>query len=643
MNFETRVKYDSESNIKRALKSISIYCVFIVMTTVVAVSARHHYMYFFNNAIKRHFVIYERHVTYNEWWSALAEVYVPLVLDTGNGLSSNNNDNSNNTTDNRSTKRSAAHGTEEEIKILQENTLLGTPRMRQIRVDQSDCVGPKSLVKHFHNICYPEYSYLVQKTSGEHIGTEFRSSAELGTMPLTGRMHTYYGGGFVQSLDRNLDESLSLIDSLAQLEWLDRGTRLMIFEFTLFNRNTDLFNNVKIIGEVPETGGVILYLRVQTVQKHAVWTGSIWIILSAIVFYLMALYYLVGEILELKRRGRKAYFKNFWNLVDINILLLVFISFSYNIFHPVYLHYYMKEALVKHTEYHSLDLICWLNTHYMNLVAVLAFLVWFKIFQFFTFNKTSLQLNATFVKCYRDLLSFVLIFIILFFSYAILGMLLFGHTHEDFFVFPIAFWSVMRMVLSDFDYVGVEQANRVLGPIYFFSFILIVYFILINMFLAIIFDTFHDIKKYEIPSEHKQLPQFFRKYWDKSRDGGRRALNAIGLCKRGKQTRKNIEPVREMQSDNEPPFPPVPKPEKKVRVSKKELLRDYFETVENKEDAVQIERLTKHINALEGLLAKMSDDIKRLEAETSDPSTRPEPPTQPKAPPRLKVFINRKK
>lgn len=82
-------------------------------------------------------------------------------------------------------------------------------------------------------------------------------------------------------------------------------------------------------------------------------------------------------------------------------------------------------------------------------------------------------------QCYRDLFNFVLIFLIIFLSYATLGMLLFGHAHEDFFVFPIAFWSVMRMVLADFDYVGVQQANPVLGPIYFFSFILIVYFILI--------------------------------------------------------------------------------------------------------------------------------------------------------------------
>lgn len=70
-----------------------------------------------------------------------------------------------------------------------------------------------------------------------------------------------------------------------------------------------------------------------------------------------------------------------------------------------------------------------------------------------------------------------------------LGMLLFGHTHEDFFVFPIAFWSVMRMVLADFDYVAAEHANPVLAPIYFLSFILMVYFILVvSSYLLLILD-----------------------------------------------------------------------------------------------------------------------------------------------------------
>ncbi|XP_036328587.1 polycystic kidney disease 2-like 1 protein [Rhagoletis pomonella] len=634
MNFETNVKYDSEKNIRRALGSITLYCIFIVVTTAVAVSVRHHYLYYFNYAIKRHFMIYERVVTYEEWWSELAEVFVPEVLQEPQA---EENDDDTTTGGDASGNRS----TKGELNILHENMLLGIPRLRQIRVEAEECSARKSFVKHFHGICYPIYSYWNQQTKGEHVGTEYGTASDLDTMPVSGRMHTYWGGGFVQHLSRDLNASLDLVVALAQLGWLDRGTRLIIFEFTLYNHNTDLFNNVKILGEVPATGGVLLFLEVKTVQKYAVWTGSIWIILAAVIFYLIALYYLIGGILAAKKQGCKKYIKNFWNLCDIVISKLVSVSFSYNIFHPFYLRYYLKEVEAKPTEYHSLDVICWLNKNYMNLMAVLAFLVWVKVFQFFNFNETALRLNMTFVKCYRDLLNFVVIFLILFLSYAVLGMLLFGDAHQDFVVFPLAFWSVMRMVLADFDYVAVERANRVLGPLYFLSFIIIVYFILINMFLAIIFDTFRDIKKIEIPLENNQLSQFFKKYWDKGKAGGMKALNTIGLCKPS-QSASGGKPLRDVGAENEPPFPPRPKT-KKIKVTKDEILRNYFEVVNNKRDAEQIDRLTKHIAALEEILAKMGNDIKHLEAETPDPSTRPEPPRQVKAPPRIKVFIDRKK
>ena len=38
------------------------------------------------------------------------------------------------------------------------------------------------------------------------------------------------------------------------------------------------------------------------------------------------------------------------------------------------------------------------------------------------------------------------------------------------------------------------QANRVLGPIFFLSYVFFVFFVLLNMFLAIINDTYSEVK-----------------------------------------------------------------------------------------------------------------------------------------------------
>lgn len=54
--------------------------------------------------------------------------------------------------------------------------------------------------------------------------------------------------------------------------------------------------------------------------------------------------------------------------------------------------------------------------------------------------------------------------------------------------------TLLRIVLGDFDYLAIEKANRVLGPIYFVAYIFLVFFVLLNMFLAIINDTYTDVK-----------------------------------------------------------------------------------------------------------------------------------------------------
>ena len=37
----------------------------------------------------------------------------------------------------------------------------------------------------------------------------------------------------------------------------------------------------------------------------------------------------------------------------------------------------------------------------------------------------------------------------------------------------------LRIILGDFDYNAIERANRVLGPIYFFTYVFFVFFVLL--------------------------------------------------------------------------------------------------------------------------------------------------------------------
>ena len=49
-------------------------------------------------------------------------------------------------------------------------------------------------------------------------------------------------------------------------------------------------------------------------------------------------------------------------------------------------------------------------------------------------------------------------------------------------------------MLGDFNFVVIEQADPLFGPLYFLSYIFFVFFVLLNVFLAIINDTYGEVK-----------------------------------------------------------------------------------------------------------------------------------------------------
>ena len=70
-------------------------------------------------------------------------------------------------------------------------------------------------------------------------------------------------------------------------------------------------------------------------------------------------------------------------------------------------------------------------------------------------------------------------FFIVFLAYAQLGLLIFGSSHPDFRAFGVSVITLMRMFLGDFEYNLIEEANQILGPIYFLTYVLFVFFILL--------------------------------------------------------------------------------------------------------------------------------------------------------------------
>ncbi len=202
--------------------------------------------------------------------------------------------------------------------------------------------------------------------------------------------------------------------------------------------------------------------------------------------------------------------------MDVIILLICYICVGFNIYRVVQVNKMLDSLLENSNQYLEFDGLAYWQIQFNNAIAITAFLSWIKFFKYISFNKTMTQLSSTLGRCAKDIAGFFVMFYIVFFAYAQLGYLLFGATTPDYSTFTTTMFTLFRIILGDFDFPTLESNSRTLGPIYFLSYVFFVFFVLLNMFLAIINDTYSDVKSdIEEQKSDFELGDYFKRGYDK--------------------------------------------------------------------------------------------------------------------------------
>ncbi|GAA6232563.1 polycystic kidney disease 2-like 1 protein [Lates japonicus] len=391
--------------------------------------------------------------------------------------------------------------------IYYENMLLGVPRMRQIKIKNNSCKVHNDFQDEITG-CYDVYNE--KKEDDFSFGLingsawTYHTEKEIKGSSHWGLLTTYSGAGYYQDLSRTKEESALVLMELVDNLWLDRGTRAVFIDFSTYNANINMFCVIRLVVEFPATGGAIPSYQIRTVKLIRYITNWDYFILGCeMVFCLFILYYIVEEILEL-RIHKCSYFKSIWNILDIVVIMLAIVAIIFNIFRTVKVDKLLGKLLEQPDIYADFEFLAFWQTQYNNMNAVNLFFAWIKIFKYISFNKTMTQLSSTLGRCAKDILGFAIMFFIVFFAYAQLGYLLFGMEVESFSTFVKCIFTQFRIILGDFDYDAIDRANRVLGPIYFVTYVFFVFFVLLNMFLAIINDTYSEVKE-ELSSQKDEL------------------------------------------------------------------------------------------------------------------------------------------
>ncbi|CAM5106911.1 unnamed protein product [Eretmochelys imbricata] len=381
--------------------------------------------------------------------------------------------------------------------IYYENLLLGVPRVRQLKVRNGTCSIPEDLKDEIKE-CYDVYSVANEDTApfGLRNGTAwtYTNEQDLNGSSHWGLIASYSGAGYYQDLSRSREETATQIANLKKYLWLDRGTRAAFIDFSVYNANINLFCIVRLLVEFPATGGLITSWQFQPVKLiHYISSFDFFLAACEMAFCLFTLYYIVEEILEI-RIHKLHYFRSLWNCLDILIIVLSVAAIGINIYRRSTVDMLLKKQLEDQNAFPNFEPLAYWQIQFNNIAAVTVFFVWIKLFKFVSFNRTMSQLSTTMSRCAKDVIGFAIMFFIIFLAYAQLAYLVFGTQVDDFSTFQECVFTQFRIILGDFNFTEVEEANRVLGPIYFTTFVFFMFFILLNMFLAIINDTYSEVK-----------------------------------------------------------------------------------------------------------------------------------------------------
>ncbi|XP_054832331.1 polycystic kidney disease 2-like 2 protein [Eublepharis macularius] len=378
--------------------------------------------------------------------------------------------------------------------IYYENLLLGVAQVRQLKIRNDTCSIYPSF-RAFIKECYGPYRYVSEDKEpfGLKNDTEWRYSTYQ-SLWYSGLIGLYSSGGFKFTLPRSKNASVDKLTYLKEQGWLTRGTRVVFIDFSMYNANVNLFCVVRLVLEFPATGGVLPSWQFYSVKLLRYVTYYDYFLASCeIIFCLFIITFTIQEFIKMKTL-KKEYVKDAWNWLGILLLLLSILAIAFNVYRTVEVARLMENLLSNSFSYPDFYFLAFWQTHYNNVISVTVFFAWIKIFKYIRLNKTLTQLSSTLSRCAKDIIGFGIMFFIIFFAYAQLGYLVFGSQVDEFSTFQNCIFTQFRIVLGDFNFARIEQANRILGPIYFITFVFFVFFVLLNVFLAIINDTYSEVK-----------------------------------------------------------------------------------------------------------------------------------------------------
>ncbi|CAF3684254.1 unnamed protein product [Adineta steineri] len=460
------------------LREIFIYICFLSLLCIITYSNRHSNAFLQVNHLRKYFLNsdYTKISTISQYWNWLENSFVENIHaqqwyngDAPRNLSGFINDKS--------------------------NRLIGWVTMRQLRIKSQSCQYDYSSSNEDKQSYQPGWSNETIETYSLFITESFQyqSSKDLDTYTYVGDHGSYPGSGYVYEFRGRLSDLQSNLSQLHTLGWIDNQTRAVIIELSLYNPNVQLFTSGIFLMEILSTGGMYPSARFEPMNFDAF--TSTFQLISIFIYMIMILYFIWIEIRLLKKL-KWNYFQRFWSCIEIGIIVCSWTSVVLYIWR--YKECKRIGKLFKETNgyvYINLQLASYVNDILTYLFAFCCFFGTIKSFRLCRFNQRLNLFIDTLRYARKDLISFAMMFSMVFISFMCLFYLLFVSRLGACLSLLKTSQMLFEISLMKFNTHELSEAAPFLGPFCFSFYILLVVFICMSMFLTIINHSFRRARE----------------------------------------------------------------------------------------------------------------------------------------------------
>jgi polycystin 1L2 len=394
--------------------------------------------------------------------------------------------------------------------------MVGYAVLRQLRVQKESCKIPNSL-KNVTNFCNSDLNMINEEkqsyglnwmeyneTVFEEVGMSriynsfiYRNSDSLQGLPYWGSFNLYNGGGYVYELRGKLNHLVGNLTFLQQNNWIDRQTRAVFAEFSIYNPNINLFMVSTILFEFLPSGNILASARFDPLNLFSEYDSYVGMRIAFGVLYLVfVFYFMITQTISIYKLGVKKYFCTFWNILDWTIYILAWASFS------IYLYrFYSAQKVLdffKNTSgygYIKLQNVNEWNQILTYLLGISCALATIKFLRLFRFNRKIYSLIFTLKYTFKELFWFSIIFLVIYMAFVQVLYLMLYERVLGYQSFIKAMATSFQIMLGKFSADSLQNDGRFLAILFFSMYNVFIVMMMLNMFISILTDGFDAVRK----------------------------------------------------------------------------------------------------------------------------------------------------